>query len=86
VKTVRSWMAAVSVATGLAAAVPVAAPAAPPSIAVKTCSARFTHGVIRGAEKCLGRGQFCVRAADRQYRRYGFRCSQRDVNGRYHLT
>lgn len=55
-------------------------------IVSKTCSGSFTHAVIRGSEKCLRRGQFCARAADSQYRRYGFQCSKRDARGNYHLT
>ena len=61
-------------------------PLAPATAAAKTCSAGFRHAVIRGSEKCLRRGQFCARAADGQYRRYGFRCTKRDVRGNYHLT
>jgi hypothetical protein len=64
-----------------------AAPAVAPSSAVaKSCSASYTHAVVNGSEKCLRRGQFCARAADHQYRRYGFRCTKRDATGRYHLT
>ena len=84
------------VALGAAASLFVAAPAVapvvhgspvtPPSALAKTCSASFKHAVINGAEKCLRRGQFCARAADGQYRRYGFRCTRRDAGGRYHLS
>jgi uncharacterized protein (DUF697 family) len=62
------------------------APVAPASAVAKSCGSSYTHAVIRGAEKCLRRGQFCARAADRQYRRYGLRCTKRDYTGRYHLT
>jgi hypothetical protein len=51
----------------------------------KSC-ARGTHAVISGAHKCLMRGQFCAHAQDRTYRRYGFRCTKTDYNGRYHLS
>jgi hypothetical protein len=51
----------------------------------KTC-ARGTHAVINGAEKCLARGQYCARAEDRTYRRYGFHCIKQDARGSYHLT
>jgi hypothetical protein len=61
-------------------------PVTPSSTLAKTCSASFTHAVINGAEKCLRRGQFCARAADRQYRRHGFRCRNRDARGNYHLS
>jgi hypothetical protein len=88
---VRSWLVAAAAAAGLLGAGVAGAPAAtsasaPVAIATKTCSGRFVHGVINGAEKCLARGEFCARAADRQYRRYGFHCRKRDATGRYHLT
>jgi uncharacterized protein (DUF697 family) len=86
VNKVRRWLVAATAAVGLIGVVPVAAPAAPPSIVAKSCSGRFTHALIQGAEKCIARGQFCARAADRQYRRYGLRCTKRDVYGRYHLV
>ena len=88
-RKLRGWLAAAAVATGslgAAATAPAAPPSAPAAIAFKTCSGRFVHGVINGAEKCLARGEFCAHAADRQYRRYGFRCTKRDANGRFHLT
>ena len=76
------------VALGAAASLFVAAPAVAPVVhgspllpsaaLAKTCSGGFKHAVINGAEKCLRRGQFCARAADGQYRRYGFRCTRRD--------
>ena len=60
-------------------------PVAPATAQAKTCT-RGSHAVISGAEKCLARGQFCARAQDRTYRRYGFRCTRRDARGNYHLT
>jgi hypothetical protein len=84
---IRRSLAAAIAALGIAAAAPVVAPAAPPAMQpTKTCSGGFVHGVIRGSQKCLRRGEFCARAADRQYRRYGFRCVSRDARGNYHLT
>ena len=88
---IRRSLAAAIAALGIAAAAPVVAPATPPAMQpamqpTKTCSGSFVHGVIQGAEKCLRRGEFCARAADRQYRRYGFRCVSRDARGNYHLT
>ncbi len=68
------------------APVVVGAPLAPASAVAKTCSVGFKHAVINGGEKCLRRGQFCARAADRQYRRHGYRCTKRDARGNYHLT
>ena len=84
------------VALGAAASLVVAAPAVAPVVhgapvtpsaaLAKTCSGSFKHAVINGTEKCLHRGEFCARAADGQYRRYGFRCTRRDAGGRYRLS
>jgi hypothetical protein len=85
-------LAALAAAAAAFAAAPAVAPVfndspvAPATAVAKTCSAGFKHAVINGSEKCLRRGQFCARAADRQYRRYGFRCIRRDAGGRYHLS
>jgi hypothetical protein len=90
VRKVRGVLVGASLAVGLLGGVPVVAPAASPAvtptIVAKTCSGSFKHAVINGSEKCLRRGQFCARAADCQYRRYGFRCTKRDARGNYHLT
>lgn len=61
-------------------------PLAPATAVAKSCSASWTHAVIRGAHKCLRRGQFCARGEDRTYHRYGFHCHKRDARGNYHLT
>jgi hypothetical protein len=86
----RRWLVGAAVALGLVggapAVAPAAHPAARPTIVSKSCSGSFRHAVINGAEKCLRRGQFCARAADRQYRRYGFHCTKRDARRNYHLT
>lgn len=80
------------VALALCGAAPVAEPLARPAsvpvaVAAKPCSAGFAHAVIDGEHKCLRRGQFCRRAADRQYHRYGFHCHRYDPRvGRYRLT
>jgi hypothetical protein len=55
--------------------------------AAKPCSSGYKHAVIGGAHKCLRRGQFCARSADRQYHRYGFHCHKYDSSvNRYRLT
>lgn len=84
--------AVVAAAIALGASAP--APAAPlhnsapiTVVAAKSCSAGYTRGVINGAVKCLRRGEFCTHSADRQYRRYGFRCTHYDRRvARYRLT
>jgi hypothetical protein len=66
-----------------------AAPAAPiaPLVAAKTCSPGWRAAIIGGQEKCLRAGQFCTRAYDRQYHRYGYHCHRYDSGvGRYRLT
>lgn len=83
---------ALAVCAGLIAGAPAAMPVvtgtsvAPTAAFAKTCSGSFTHAVIGGAQKCLRRGQFCARARDREYHRYGFHCHKRDARGNYHLT
>jgi len=83
----RRFLVAALAAASLAAATPAASAQAPAeAIAAKSCSSGWTHAVIGGSEKCLRRGQFCARAADRQYHRYGFHCHRQDARGNYHLT
>ena len=89
---IRNIAAAIGVAAALGASAPAPAVAlrgrAPVrAVAAKTCSRGYTRGVINGAVKCLRRGEFCTRSADRQYRRYGFRCTRYYPSvGRYRLT
>ena len=66
----------------LAASLGLAAPSPAPA---KSCS-RGTHAVVGGAHKCLARGQFCARGAERTYHRYGFHCHKQDARGNYHLS
>jgi hypothetical protein len=62
------------------------AAAVTPVALAKSCSSGYTQATISGAVKCLRRGQYCARAADSQYHRYGYHCHKRDANGDYHLT
>jgi hypothetical protein len=79
-------------AASVAALAPAVAPTADGSTALvasahaKPCSSGWKHAVINGAHKCLRRGQFCARGADRQYHRYGFHCHSRDARGNYRLS
>jgi hypothetical protein len=43
---------------------------------------------IEGQSKCIARGQFCrhTARAEKDYERYGLRCSKRDARGNWHLT
>jgi len=71
----------------VAGAPAVTAAPAPVASTAKSCSSGYTHAVINGQQKCLRRGQFCTHSADRQYRRYGFRCTKYYANvQRYRLT
>jgi hypothetical protein len=69
----------------------VAASTAAPShgsvVEAKSCSSGYVHAVIGGRQKCLRAGEFCAHRYDRQYRRYGYRCTRyyRNVH-RYRLT
>jgi hypothetical protein len=87
---IRHALVALAATTALAGAAPAIAAdhaAAPIAGISKTCSRGFTHAVIDGAQKCLRRGEFCAHSADRQYRRYGYRCTKYDSRvSRYRLT
>jgi len=71
---------------GLPAVAPAQPASSPQAVSAKTCSSSYTHAVIGGQHKCLRRGQFCARRYKSQYRRYGFRCNNRDARGNWHLT
>lgn len=80
---------AVAAAIGTTAPIPVASAqghAPIRAVAAKTCPHGYTRGTINGAVKCLHRGEYCTHSADHQYRHYGFRCTRRYGDGRYHLT
>jgi hypothetical protein len=82
---IKTGLAAVLAALALISAPP--AHSASPAVAAKSCSAGYTHAVISGQQKCLRAGEFCAHASDRQYRRYGFRCTRYYSNvQRYRLT
>jgi hypothetical protein len=87
-KAVAVLAAAVAVAAGAPVPGASATQRAPSSAVIaKTCSSGYTRGVINGSVKCLRRGEFCTHSADRQYRRYGFRCTHYYPNvNRYRLT
>jgi hypothetical protein len=67
---------------GFGVAAPVSTAAKPaPKASIASC----TYGRIGGRIKCLRRGEYCARRYERQYERYGFRCSKLDYLGRWHL-
>jgi hypothetical protein len=85
---------AVAVAAAAAVGLSTPAPAEPGvsnapihAIAARSCPAGFTRASIDGRATCLHAREFCRHAADREYRRYGFRCIRyyRNVH-RYRLT
>ena len=80
----RKYTVALAAALALAAAAPAGgAAAAGPPVAHASCM----NARIAGETKCIARGQFCKRTARAMsdYRKYGFSCTKRDRNGRYHL-
>jgi len=76
-------VAGLAITAALAIGVPAvgAEPAKSPQASASCTSAR-----IGGKHKCIARGQYCARRYQRDYHRYGFSCSKRDRNGRYHLV
>jgi hypothetical protein len=84
----RAGILAVTAAVALGVPFGAGATATPqPVHAAKSCSSGYTHAVIGGVHKCLRAGQFCTHRYDRQYRRYGYRCTHYYRNvGRYRLT
>jgi hypothetical protein len=70
--------------TGLAlgGAAPVLAPQAG---AQPTAHTACKSATIHGKHKCIAAGQYCTRAYEKDYEKYGYTCSKRDKNGRYHL-
>jgi hypothetical protein len=49
-------------------------------------SASCKRATIGGRRKCIAAGQYCSRSHQRDYKRYGYSCSRRDSNGKYHLV
>jgi hypothetical protein len=84
----RRYLATVGAALGITfiGGLPAGAATQPAAIVAKTCSAAYVHAVIGGQQKCLHRGEFCAHRYARQYRQYGFSCTQTDRRGYYHLT
>lgn len=83
--SLRSRTAVLAAGLALAVAGPAASveatPAGPHAVTAKACR----YGKIDGARKHLCRGQYCKRGSRGQYTKYGFSCSKRDRNGRWHL-
>ena len=76
----------IAVAVSVAALVAVAPATAPASSTDAQAQIACQNAVIGGKRKCIARGQYCARRHQRDYRRYGYSCSKRDRNGRYHLV
>ena len=79
----RKRIAAVVAGLAISGGVPIVAP---PAVATPTAHGSCTSATISGQPKCLARGQYCSRSRKSQYKKYGYSCSKRDKNGRYHLT
>lgn len=54
-------------------------------VAAPTIDIACKRAKIGGKRKCIAAGQFCSRKYERDYNRYGYTCSKKDKNGRYHL-
>ncbi len=79
-KHLAAALAAISLALGIGfVAEPVSATPTP------TVTVACTRAIIGGQPKCIAAGQFCARRFQSDYRRYGYSCSKKDRNGRYHL-
>jgi hypothetical protein len=88
----KSRIAAIAVAISCMAGAPVAVAAASSGVhragdPVATPANSCTYGKIMGHRKCLMAGEYCshYQPAMRQYRHYGFKCSERDRRGDWHL-
>jgi len=77
-------LAVVAATLGLFAATPAAVTVAQPE-AGPVAHVSCTRAVIGGQSKCIARGQYCARRYQRDYLRYGYSCSNRDSQGRWHL-
>ncbi|MDQ3933454.1 MAG: hypothetical protein M3340_02360 [Actinomycetota bacterium] len=74
---IRSRALGLLAALALIAAAPTASGAAgsSPSItAAKSCSSGYRHAILPNGHKCLRAGQFCKKAWDGRYHKYGFHC------------
>jgi hypothetical protein len=79
-KHIAALTVALALALGIGSSVPAASASATPSAQI-ACK----NATIGGKHKCIAAGQFCARAYEHDYRKYGYTCSKRDANGRYHL-
>ncbi len=54
---------------------------------ITRASSGCVYGRIEGNRKCLRAGEYCIhhQPALREYKRYGFSCSERDPRGNWHL-
>src|SRR5207248_5999636 len=50
-----------------------------------TAASACVYGTVAGQRKCLRRGEYCSRRYERDYERYGFRCTKLDSRGSWHL-
>jgi hypothetical protein len=79
-KYIAALAAALTLTLGIGSSAPAASASATPSAQI-ACK----NATIGGQRKCIAAGQFCTRAYEHDYRKYGYSCSKRDANGRYHL-
>ena len=82
----RNRTIAALVAAAFIGGVPAASSASPSASTGAPAHASCKNATIGGHHKCIARGQYCSRSHQRDYQRYGYSCSKRDRNGRYHMT
>ncbi|MBI5310174.1 MAG: hypothetical protein HZB14_03955 [Actinobacteria bacterium] len=73
---------ALGLSAGLASGPAVAQPPVSDSPVVQISCKKATIG---GKRKCIAAGQYCARRYEKDYNKYGYTCSKKDRNGRYHL-
>lgn len=75
-RRLTALLAAAAVALGVALGGPIGSVGSqsPDAMIAKSCKSDYKHAVIDGKHKCLRRGQYCKRSADKQYHKYGFHC------------
>jgi hypothetical protein len=88
----KSRIAAIAVAVSCLGAAPVAAATASvrshrTEVPVVRVASSCVYAKIMGHRKCLRAGEYCdhYQPAMRQYRRHGFKCTERDRRGDWHL-
>lgn len=81
----RSRVAALLIGGAIVAAPVAATPLAVSPEVAHAAAAKCQKAKIGGQSKCIAAGQFCAKRYEKDYNKYGFSCSKKDINGRWHL-